>query len=88
MPILSELRQEAGAASARAGYGRLLDGGIEYEFFYPIRAGDTLVASSIIKDIIGREGTTGKLVFVITETTYTNQRGDLVAKARGTMIYR
>ena len=73
---------------AKAGYRRSVDGGIEYEFFYPVRAGDTLTASSMIKDIVEREGETGKLVFVITETTYTNQNGDLVAKVRGTSIGR
>ncbi len=75
-------------ALVKAGYGRILDGGMEYEFFSPARAGDTIMASSMIKDIIGREGQTGKMAFVITETTYTNQNGDLVAKARGTSIHR
>ena len=30
----------------------------------------------------------GKMIFVIRETGYTNQNGDLVAIARGTAIYR
>lgn len=75
-------------ALAKAGYSRGLDGGIEYEFFLPIRAGDTLAASSVIKNIIEREGRAGKMAFIITETTYTNQNGDVVAKARGTSISR
>ena len=93
-PVLSKLSGvpetmgDLNAALAEAGYPRGLDGGIEYEFFCPVRAGDILAASSVIKDIIGREGKTGKLVFVITETTYTNQNGDLVAKARATSIHR
>jgi len=73
---------------ANAGFGRSLDGGIEYEFFAPVRAGDTIAASTIIKDIIERQGSTGRLVFLITETTYTNQNGKLVARARGTSIHR
>ena len=72
----------------KAGYPRNLDGGADYEFFAPIRAGDTLVGSSAIKEIIGREGSSGKLAFIITETTYTNQNGDVVAKARSTGIFR
>jgi hypothetical protein len=42
----------------------------------------------MIKDIIEREGKTGKMAFITTETTYINQNGDLVAKARGTSIQR
>ena len=76
------------ATLEKAGYGRLLDGGIEYEFFSPIRAGDTLTASSVIKNIIEREGRAGKIVFMVVETTYTNQNSELVAKARGTSIHR
>ena len=75
-------------ALAKAGYGRLLDGGMEYELFCPVRAGDTITTSSMIKDIIGREGQTGKMAFVIIDTVYTNQNGDLVAKTRQTSIHR
>ena len=76
------------SALAKAGYGRSLDGGIEYEFFRPVRAGDTLVVTSGTKDIIEQEGREGKLVFVITEVTYVNQNGDLVARACATSIKR
>ena len=78
----SAIREELIVALAKSGYSRLLDGGIQYEFFKPVRAGDTLTASSIIKDIVERGGQTGKTAFVITETTYINQNGDLVAKVR------
>ncbi len=73
---------------AKAGYGRVLDGGMEYEFFAPVQAGDTITASSVIRNIIGREGRAGKMVFMIRETTYTNQNGEVVAKARQTSIHR
>lgn len=73
---------------AAAGFPRVLDGGTEYDFIKPIKAGDILTAESKIKDIIEREGRTGKMVFLIRETTYTNQNGEVVAKARGTSIHR
>ncbi len=73
-------------ALAKAGYGRLIDGGMEYDFFKPVRAGDTITSSTIIKDIIGRESAAVKTAFLITETTYTNQKGELVANARVTLI--
>jgi len=72
----------------KAGYGRGLDGGIEYEFFGPVRAGDTLAVRTTIKDMVEREGKAGNMIFVIIETTYTNQDGKLVAKARQTSINR
>ncbi len=84
----SEARGDLILALAKAGFWRALDGGIEYEFSCPVRAGDTITASSRIKDIIGREGRTGKMVFLIRETTYTNQNGEAVAKARQTSIHR
>jgi acyl dehydratase len=73
-------------ALAKAGYSRLLDGGIEYEFFKQILAGDIITSSTIIKDIIGRESAAGKTAFLITETTYIDQKGELVAKARSTLV--
>jgi acyl dehydratase len=75
-------------ALVQAGYWRVLDGGMEYEFFKPVKAGDTIKSVSVVKDIVEREGRTGKMVLMITETTYTNQKGEVVAKARGTSIHR
>jgi len=75
------------AALAKVGYNRVFDGGIDYEFFSPVRAEDALMASSMIKNIAERKGQEEKRVFVFTETTYTNQNGDLVAKLRQTFVY-
>ena len=83
-----EVAEGMRAALAKGGYWRVVDGGVEYEFFQPVRAGDVLAAKSVIKDIIEREGKTGKLAFVIIETAYHNQKDELVAKARATAIYR
>ena len=83
-------RGELRLALAKAGYTNpaSVDAGIEYDFFRPVRAGDTIAISSTIKEIIEREGKTGKMAFIITETTYTNQNGDLVARSHGTGIQR
>jgi len=72
---------------AKAGYGRVLDGGVEWEFLVAVKAGDTITAESKIRDIMEREGKSGKMAFMITETTYTNQNGEVVAKTRGTSIH-
>jgi len=87
-PIFSEVMVELIAGLAKVGYSQTIDGGIDYEFFCPIRAGDTLSASSVIKDVTERKDSAGKAVFVITETTYTNQNSDLVAKVRQIFVNR
>jgi len=81
--------ETAGVRTAiiKAGYGRILDGGINYEFIKPVKAGDTITSQSVIADITVREGRTGKMVFLVTETTYTNQDGEIVAKSRSTSIH-
>lgn len=71
-----------------AGYAGILDGGISYEFYHPVRAGDTLVASPKVKDVTAKEGRTGTMMICQFETTYLNQNGDLVAKATQNLIGR
>ena len=88
MPVYTKLNYEVSAILAQAGYTRNLDGGIEYEFFCPVRAGDILTALPRVINIYEREGRTGKLVFLVIETTYTNQNGDLAVKASQTTIHR
>lgn len=63
-------------------------GGLEVEFFQPIRPGDTLTVKARLVDIQEREGRSGQMAFVITERTYTNQRGETVVVARSTDIAR
>jgi acyl dehydratase len=62
---------------------RALHGEQEFEFFKPIVVGDVLTAVSRVADIYekaGRRG--GTMTFVVTETEFTNQRGEKVARAR------
>ena len=66
-----------------AGYGRILDGGIEWEFFKPVRAGDKLTVTSLVKNIVER----GKAIFLFRETTYTDKNGETVVTARQTTIH-
>jgi acyl dehydratase len=73
-------------ALIKAGLLRILDGGIDYDFFLPVRAGDTLAWYARFADAREREGKEGKMVLVTMELSYMNQRGDLVARARQTFI--
>jgi len=89
MPFLPELRQELVDTITSAGYGRVLDGGMEFDFIQPIRAGDKLASVFKVIDITEREGKGGsKMIFSTAETTYLNQYGDAVAKMRQTLIHR
>ena len=87
-PAHETLASPVWVALADAGYSRVVHGGVETEYLGPIRAGDTLAALTKVVDIYEREGKTGNMAFSITETTYTNQKGELVAKVRNTMIHR
>ena len=87
-PAFPETTVELIIALAKSGYSQIIDGSIEYEFFYPIKAGDTLSASSAIKDISERKDNAGKAVFVIVDTNYTNQNNESVAKVRQIFVNR
>lgn len=64
-----------------------LIGGVEYQWFVPIVEGDTLRASTKQVDLYEKKSGSGRrLIFVISEATYWNQRDEVVGKATGTMI--
>ena len=66
---------------------RVLHGEQEYEFLKPIYVGDVLTAVSRIVDIYEKPGKRGgSMNFAVTETTYTNQRGEVVARAKHVTI--
>lgn len=67
---------------------RQLAGGIELEFFTDVRPGDVLTLRTKIVDIYERAGKSGPMVFIIQETTFTNQRNERVAVERMTRITR
>lgn len=61
---------------------RLLDGGIEHEFFMPIGAGDTLTATTKIADISEKK----KMMFTTVETEFLNESGEVALRSRATFI--
>jgi acyl dehydratase len=65
---------------------RLLDGGVEFEFFEPVGAGDTLVATVKVANMAEKETKMGKTMFTTVETTFVNQKGNVALKSRSTMI--
>ena len=66
---------------------RVLHGEQEYEFLEPIRVGDVLTVVSTITDIFEKPGKRGgSMNFAVTETTYTNQKGEVVCRAKHVTI--
>ena len=65
-----------------------LNGGNRFEYFAPVKIGDRITARGQVADVYEKEGSSGKLLFIIFETNYVNQDGERVAKLRGTMIRR
>ena len=70
-------------------YGKgWLNGGNRFEYFAPVMMGDQITAKGRIVDVYDKPGSSGNLLFIIFETDYTNQRGERVARLRGTAIRR
>jgi acyl dehydratase len=76
------------SAVVNAGYHRILDAGMSFEFFLPVRAGDVLVASPMVADVAEKEGKSGTMIMCSFETAYVNQNGDVVAKSYQNVICR
>ena len=89
-PLAVDIPPELEAAFERAGYplSLVLDGGMEYEFFLPVRAGDVLSAVTIIRNLRERSSETGSIIVSFLDTTYHNQNGALVAKQQLMFVRR
>ncbi len=75
-------------ALSQAGYKRILDTGIDYEFLVVVKVGDVIKSSVVVKDMKERSSKEGKAVFLVTDTTWTNQNEQIVAKARVMTIHQ
>ena len=74
-------------SAVKLDYRRLLHGEQEFEYVRPVRPGDVLTFRSRTKDVFEKAGKRGgKMLFVIGETEFTNQRGEVVAYTRNTAI--
>ena len=58
----------------------------EWEFFEPVRPGDTITTRTKIVDFFQREGRRGQMLFTVNEATYTNQHGRVVMVQRRTGV--
>ncbi len=65
---------------------RILNGVSELEYFHPIRLGDVISVKGSLTRLRQLEGKEGRTLFMITDVTYTNQRGEVVVKGKNTYI--
>ena len=84
--FLRNLRTERPELPFEAQYQRVLDGGSEWEYFEPVRAGDRITAVNRVTDLSERSGRMGPMIFMTTVTTYTNQLDQVVATQKSTLI--
>jgi hydroxyacyl-ACP dehydratase HTD2-like protein with hotdog domain len=61
-------------------------GGEELEFFKPIYVNDQVTVRGRVTNMAEKTGKSGTLIFVTSEFSYTNQKGELLAKHTVTMI--
>jgi len=89
-PLAVDIPPELEFAFEQAGYplSLVLDGGMEYEFFLPVRAGDTLTAVTTIRNLRERSSETGSIIVSFLDTAYHNQAGALVAKQQLMFVRR
>ncbi|MBN6885588.1 acyl dehydratase [Cytobacillus horneckiae] len=67
---------------------RVLHGQQAYEYLGDIVAGDVLSVTSKVVAAETKSGSTGVMEFVSLENQYQNQRGELVAITRSTLVHR
>jgi hypothetical protein len=65
---------------------RLLNGSSDLEYIKPIRAGDVISVTARLTRLRQVQGAEGPTLFMFTEMTYTNQRGEVVVKGKNTYI--
>lgn len=58
------------------------------EHVAPIRPGDTLNAKTKLKEVYAKTGRSGKMVFAVWETGFTNQSGETVALIQESFVRR
>ena len=67
-------------------YQTVLHGSSDLECYQPIRPGDVVTVTTKITNIRQRQGKMGKMAFMTFDTTYKNQRQELVARCRQMVI--
>lgn len=67
---------------------RLVGGGSVFENYIRIKPGDRIVVKATVKDIYTKQGRSGRLYFIVHETSFYNQDHELAAREVTTFIKR
>ena len=67
---------------------RTVGGASSIEFGEPTRPGDVITVRKRVADVYSKAGKSGPLFFTVVETTFTNQRGEVVAREKASFIER
>lgn len=65
---------------------RILDGGSEWTYAVPVRPGDIVSFATVLESLKEREGRMGAMLIANYRTDYINQRDELAATQRNTVI--
>jgi acyl dehydratase len=62
--------------------------GTRLDWREPVKAGDTIGATSAVNEIYEKTGRSGRMVFVVNRTRYVNQDGDEIGSMDSSQVYR
>ena len=72
--------------TAKSSLKRLLNGASELEHLQPIKIGDVISVTGTLTRLRQVAGAEGPTLFMFTEMTYTNQRGEVAVRGKNTYI--
>jgi acyl dehydratase len=88
-PIFYDVFRADQLPDPKVQFGRVsFNAGQRCEFYAPIRPGDTITMKARIADVYEKTGRTGKMVFIVRETTYESQKGEKVAVVTQSQVRR
>ena len=80
--------QEQGADVKLEGATVGLNAGRAIELHAPIYVGDRLTRYAVLQDVYSKTGRSGTMAFEVWEILFRNDAGELVARARDSMVFR
>lgn len=88
-PIFYDVFRADQIPDPKVKFGKVgFNAGQRCEFYAPIRPGDTITMKTRITDVYEKTGRTGKMVFIVRETSYQNQKGERVALVEQSQVRR
>lgn len=88
-PIFYDVFRADQIPDPKVKFGKVaFNAGQRCEFHAPMRPGDTITMKTRITDVYEKTGRTGKMVFIVRETTYENQKGERVALVEQSQVRR